>query len=59
MPLKTDTERLADANDIIRGKNGQINALKAELRRLTGKKVKISYGPEETRATRGRGEAKR
>ena len=31
-PLKTDTERLADANDLIRAKQGQIRALEKELR---------------------------
>jgi hypothetical protein len=43
---KTDADRLADANQIIRGKNAIINALRAELRRVTKKEVKISYGDE-------------
>jgi hypothetical protein len=33
--LKTDAERLADANDLIRGKQTQINALNKELRART------------------------
>src|ERR1035437_2321493 len=34
-PLKSDAERLADANDLIRNKQNQIRALEKELRART------------------------